>query len=88
MDTVLKNISIELPITDISFIKTLIKKMGWTLKSLEDIDSSPKNISIPHSTDLEKQYSPRITYLRSLHGNGITQKEINDDERLAYLLNR
>lgn len=90
MDSALKNISIELPVTDMSFIKMLVRKMGWTLKSQEDVihpmqtDASP---SVP-TADTRKQYSPRIRHLRSLHGQGITQQDIDKDERLAYLLQR
>ncbi len=35
-----------------------------------------------------KQYSPRVMHLRSLRGNGITPQDIENDERLAYLLSR
>lgn len=86
MNVALKNISIEIPVTDISFIETLIRKMGWTLKSQEDViipvEETEKKI------DISRKYSSRIMYLRSLHGKGIKQRDIENDERLAYLLNR
>lgn len=88
MNIALKNISIELPVTDIAFVEILVRKMGWTLKSQEDVHSPAENISAKSDTNTNKQYSPRILHLRSLRGSGITQKEIEDDERLAYLLNR
>lgn len=88
MDIALKNISIELPVTDFSFIETLIRKMGWTLKSQEDILMPTEKTLAKSDAEPHKQYSSRIMHLRCLHGNGITQKEIENDERLAYLLNK
>ena len=35
-----------------------------------------------------REYSPRIEQLRRLHGNGISQEDVNHDERLSYLLSR
>lgn len=88
MDIALKNISIELPVSDFSFIETLIHKMGWTLKSQEDVVAPAANAAPDLETVPHKQYSSRIMHLRSLHGKGITQKDIESDERLAYLLSR
>lgn len=42
----------------------------------------------PKAKDGHKQYSSRIMHLRSLRGSGISPEEIEQDERLAYLLNR
>lgn len=88
MDIALKNISIELPVTDLSFMETLVHKMGWRLKSYEDKTVSAKNTSVAYDAEVKKQYSPRIMHLRSMHGSGITQRDIEEDERLSYLLNR
>lgn len=88
MDITLKNISIELPVTDISFIETLVRKMGWTIKSQEDVISSDEKTVVKSNANVHKQYSSRIMHLRSLCGNGIKPKDIEDDERLAYLLSR
>lgn len=88
MDIALRNISIELPVTDLSFIETLIRKMGWTLKSQEDIAMHTENKTPKSDVEPRKQYSSRIMRLRSLRGNGITQNDIEKDERLAYLLSK
>lgn len=88
MDIALKNISIELPVADFSFMETLIRKMGWTLKSQEDIVMPTEKTFAKSDAETCKQYSSRIMRLRSLRGNGITQKDIDDDERLAYLLSK
>lgn len=88
MDIALRNISIELPVTDLSFIETLIRKMGWTLKSQEDIAMHTENKTAKSDIEPRKQYSSRIMRLRSLRGNGITQNDIGKDERLAYLLSK
>ena len=39
------------------------------------------------TTPLTKSYSPRIQRLRGI-AKGITQQQIEDDDRLSYLLNK
>ena len=57
------------------------------LKGVSDARVWDRNItqSVQQS---ERKYSDRINRLRSLHGKGSTQEDIESDERLVYLLQK
>ena len=57
------------------------------LKGVSDAQIWDRSLSVPVQ-QVERRYSDRINRLRSLCGKGISQKEIDNDERLAYLLQK
>ena len=57
------------------------------LKGVSDAQIWDRNLSVPVQ-QVERRYSDRINRLRSLCGKGISQEEIDNDERLAYLLQK
>ena len=63
----------------INAIKMLKGVSSAKMKSVKTDDSSVRTT---------KKYSQRIERLRQLSGTGITQTDIDNDSRLAYLLNK
>jgi len=57
------------------------------LKGVSDAQIWDRSLSVPVQ-QVERRYSDRINRLRSLCGKGISQEEIDNDERLAYLLQK
>ena len=63
----------------INAIKMLKGVSSAKMKSVKTDDSNVRTT---------KKYSQRIERLRQLSGTGITQTDIDNDSRLAYLLNK
>ena len=63
----------------INAIKMLKGLLSAKMKSVKTDDSNVRTT---------KKYSQRIERLRQLSGTGITQTDIDNDSRLAYLLNK
>jgi hypothetical protein len=80
MSTTLKQISLEIPISDMSLIETIAQRMGWRFND--------DNACVEQTDTARSQYSKRIEHLRSLRGTGITKQEIDSDPRLKYLLSK
>ncbi|MDR2839985.1 MAG: hypothetical protein LBV75_01775 [Paludibacter sp.] len=64
MDIAIQNISLNIPKTDLSFFKSLAKKMGWTVETKPDmlkkyIGSRPKNIDLSDDDILSEVYAVR-----------------------------
>ncbi len=64
MSTSTKGIYIELPTSDLSFFKTLAKKMGWNVRTpkniLDDfIETRPKDVDISDEDILNEVYAVR-----------------------------
>ena len=43
MEAAIQNFSLTLPVNDVKFIKTLSKKMGWTLEKVKTVAKEGKN---------------------------------------------
>jgi hypothetical protein len=80
MNAAIKQISLEIPASDMSLIETIAKRLGWRF--------ADEKKEVDKQDFVRPEYSERIQYLRSLRGKGITQKEIDEDERLKYLLSK
>ncbi|MBQ8606952.1 MAG: hypothetical protein IJ417_02005 [Bacteroidaceae bacterium] len=57
------------------------------LKGVSDAHVWEQDFQMP-TQQIERKYSARINKLRSLCGKGISQEDIDNDERLAYLLQK
>ena len=57
------------------------------LKGVSDARIWNQDFSV-QTKQIERKYSDRINRLRSLSGKGISQADIDNDERLAYLLQK
>lgn len=57
------------------------------LKGVSDAYVWNQGFQVP-TQPVERKYSARINRLRSLCGKGISQEDIDNDERLAYLLQK
>jgi hypothetical protein len=76
----ISQLSIELPSTDVSLLKQLGDKMGWTIHAHKSSSTEAKNAKTSHHT-------PSVERLRQLCQNTtFTDKEIEEDERLRYIL--
>lgn len=58
------------------------------LKGVTNVSLRKKEDSLKEEHKATRRYSERIERLRQLRGNGISQEDIENDNRLAYLLNR
>jgi hypothetical protein len=78
----ISQLSIELPSSDVSLLKQIGEKMGWTIyANKKALNAEDKSVN--------RQHSARVERLRQLCQNTtFTEKEINDDERLKYILER
>lgn len=73
---------VSLPSTEVGFFKELVRKMGWTMG---------RNRSVVHSSvEGEEQLKDIPVEIRSLIGvaSSITEEDIAEDDKLAYLLNK
>ena len=73
---------VSLPSTEVGFFKELVRKMGWTMG---------RNRSVVHSSvEGEEQLNDIPVEIRSLIGvaSSITEEDIAEDDKLAYLLNK
>ena len=73
---------VSLPSTEVGFFKELVRKMGWTMG---------QNRSVVHSSvEREEQLNDIPVEIRSLIGvaSSITEEDIAEDDKLAYLLNK
>ena len=57
------------------------------LKGVSDARIWNQDFSV-QTKQIKRKYSDRINRLRSLSGKGISQADIDNDERLAYLLQK
>ena len=84
MRTPMQRATLQLPLTDIPLAQTIAQRMGWTLQPLSQ--EAPSSVVDPPAKP--SQYSDRILRLRALRGSGISQADIDEDPRLAYLLGK
>jgi hypothetical protein len=78
----MSQLSIELPSSDVSFLKQIGEKMGWTIYANEKTANADK-------MSTNRQHSTHVERLRQLcQDTTFSEKEINDDERLKYILER
>ena len=62
---------------------------NWAIDSIIDAIKMLKGVETSKSQNVTtKKYSTRIEKLQHLCGTGITQDDINNDSRLAYLLSK
>ena len=82
MGATMQGFYVSLPSTEVGFFKELVRKMGWTMG---------RNRSVVHSSvEGEEQLKDIPVEIRSLIGvaSSITEEDIAEDDKLAYLLNK
>ena len=82
MGATMQGFYVSLPSTEVGFFKELVRKMGWTMG---------RNCSVVHSSvEREEQLNDIPVEIRSLIGvaSSITEEDIAEDDKLAYLLNK
>ena len=82
MGATMQGFYVSLPSTEVGFFKELVRKMGWTMG---------RNRSVVHSSvEREEQLNDIPVEIRSLIGvaSSITEEDIAEDDKLAYLLNK
>ena len=84
------NIQIEVPNMGIYEMEELKHKLTvYALNLIAESNISEKQtISHQQSVNEDKKYSERLNRLRRLCGRKISPQEIQEDERLAYLLSK
>ena len=84
------NIQIEVPNMGIYEMEELKHKLTVYARNLiaEEKNSEKQEISQKQSVNENMRYSERLNRLRRLCGRRISTQEIQEDERLAYLLSK
>ncbi len=84
------NIQIEVPNMGIYEMEELKHKLTVYAQNLiaEAKNSEKQEISKQQSVNENMRYSERLNRLRRLCGRSISTQEIQEDERLAYLLSK
>lgn len=80
------NIQIEIPNMGIYEMEELKHKLTVYAKKL--IAASDVSEITSTKDEWSNKYSPRINRLRNLCGKGVSQEDIQEDERLSYLLSK
>lgn len=84
------NLQIEVPNLGANEMEELKHKLTVYARNLiaESNISEKQTISHQQSVNEDKKYSERLNRLRRLCGRTISTQEIQEDERLAYLLSK